>query len=308
MYNSKPLVTVIIITYNQEKYIKETIESVLKQKTDFFVELLIVNDCSPDNSDNIIKDAIKFSPSNFKVIYRKHQKNLGMMPNFLWSLSQAQGELIAMCEGDDFWSDESKLQLQKEAMQDRRFSLVFHAASTMNNNGKLNTFNYNFYKISQKIEKKNFLQYGGGGFATASILFRKSILSDLPKYFLNCKVGDYPLAFLAAVKGDIYFINRNMATYRIEAENSWSTKLDHDKIMETINGEFVFIKNFHRETKKEYLVFTSLLMQRLYAQKTIYLYLSGNKKKSFIFFAQKLNKMGMKNILRVVKIYIKKLW
>ena len=101
-----PLVSVTMVTYGQEKYIQKAIEGVFLQKTNFPVELIIANDCSPDNTDEIVKEIIKKSPPNIQVKYTKHEINKGMIPNFIWVYQQAQGKYIAICEGDDYWTDE----------------------------------------------------------------------------------------------------------------------------------------------------------------------------------------------------------
>ena len=77
-------VSVCMITYGQEKYIREAIEGVLMQECDFEVELILSNDCSPDRTDEIIQDIIKNHPKGCWIKYFKHESNIGMMPNFIF--------------------------------------------------------------------------------------------------------------------------------------------------------------------------------------------------------------------------------
>ena len=301
MNKEKPLVSVLMLTYGHEKYIRQAIEGVLLQEIDFPIEFLIVNDCSPDNSDEIIRETIQSSPDNITVKYVRHIQNMGIMPNFIWALNEVRGEYIALCEGDDYWTDPKKLQLQKEIMKDEEISLTFHAAKTINGEGKLGIYNENSFIGSHFVPKHEFLKSGGGGFATATLFFRKSILENLPNYFLNCGVGDYPLAFLAATYGKVFYLDRVMATYRISADNSWSSKLDEEKILQTIEGEFLFIKQFHDETDNQFLNFTKRLEKRLYMRKTLQLFRLGYKKESLVFFFKSARKMGVTNIARVIK-------
>ena len=114
---TKPTVSVVMITYGHENYITEAIEGVLMQQCDFDIELIIANDCSPDNTDFFIKKIIKEHPKAHLIKYFKHEKNKGMLPNFIWALQQAKAKYIALCEGDDYWIDPLKLQKQVEFLE-----------------------------------------------------------------------------------------------------------------------------------------------------------------------------------------------
>jgi len=111
------MVSVVMITYAHEKFIKQAIEGVLMQTCDFEVELIIANDCSPDNTDTIVNDIIANHPKASWIHYTKHTPNKGMIPNFIWALNQAKGKYIALCEGDDYWIDPLKLQKQVDFLE-----------------------------------------------------------------------------------------------------------------------------------------------------------------------------------------------
>ncbi len=106
------MVTVVMITYGHEKYIREAIDGVLMQQCDFAVELLLANDSSPDNSDIVIHDIMKNHPKSNRIRYVKHEKNIGMMPNFLFALKEAKGKYIARLDDHDIWTDVHKLSKQ----------------------------------------------------------------------------------------------------------------------------------------------------------------------------------------------------
>lgn len=119
MSKELPKVSVVTITYGHEKYITETLDGVLMQQYQGPVEFIIANDNSPDATDEVVKKYFleNPAPSNFEIKYTKHETNKGMMPNFIWALEQATGEYIALCEGDDYWTDPLKLQKQIEFLQ-----------------------------------------------------------------------------------------------------------------------------------------------------------------------------------------------
>lgn len=121
-----PTVSVVMITYGHEKYIKEAINGIFMQQTYFPVELIIANDCSPDNTDKVVEKSLLNASENVIVKYTRHEKNLGMIPNFIWALQQCKGKYIALCEGDDYWTDPKKLQKQVDFMVlNPKYSMCF---------------------------------------------------------------------------------------------------------------------------------------------------------------------------------------
>ena len=121
MKNEKQLmVSVVMITYGHENYIEQAIKGVLMQECDFQYELIIANDCSPDNTDRIVQKIIDNTNNADRIKYVRHTVNKGMTANFLWTLQQASGKYIAICEGDDYWTDPLKLQKQVDLLEVNR--------------------------------------------------------------------------------------------------------------------------------------------------------------------------------------------
>src|SRR5690606_34101688 len=122
-----PLISVCMITYNHEAYIKQAIEGILMQQTNFDVELIIADDCSTDRTETIIRELIENHSENFKIKYYRHDINIGMMPNFIFSLKKCTGKYIALCEGDDYWTDPLKLQKQVDFLEGNpEYGICFH--------------------------------------------------------------------------------------------------------------------------------------------------------------------------------------
>jgi len=107
-----PKVSVIMLTYHHAPYLKQAIEGVLSQQTGFPFELIICNDCSPDDTDEVVKEFAEKHPDIIK--YFKHEKNTGFVENQRFAFRLARGEYIAYCEGDDYWTDPDKLQFQAD--------------------------------------------------------------------------------------------------------------------------------------------------------------------------------------------------
>jgi glycosyltransferase involved in cell wall biosynthesis len=210
--NKNILISVVMITYGHEKYIKKAIESVLNQKLDYKLELIIANDCSPDNTDNIVTNIIQTHRMSSSIKYFRHNINKGMMSNFSWALNQAKGSYVAICEGDDYWTDEEKLNKQISFLaQNSVFSFCFHSVKVINSS-KDYKYHFSIPKKSVLTIKHIILKHY---IPTCSVVFRKEFLPDtFPQWFEESIVGDIPIEIMLASKGPIKYLNQNMAVYR----------------------------------------------------------------------------------------------
>ncbi len=131
-------ISIIMVTYGHEKYIREAIEGILMQRGDFNFELIIANDASPDATNQIVSEILKNHTNSDKICYIEQEKNIGMMPNFIFALQQAQGDYIALCDGDDYWTDPYKLQKQVDFLEaNPDYVLSFHKVKILKPNGEL---------------------------------------------------------------------------------------------------------------------------------------------------------------------------
>lgn len=154
-----------MITYGHEKFIEQAINGVLMQECDFEVELIIANDCSPDQTDSVIQNIIANHPKSSRIKYFKHDKNIGMMPNFISALQQCNGKYIALCEGDDYWTDSLKLQKQFDILEnnpDYKFCVTnlnfYNQGSVKMDYSVLNTAKKPLYdNIEDFLVKKGFM-------------------------------------------------------------------------------------------------------------------------------------------------------
>ena len=123
--NENPIVSVLVTTFNQEKYISETLNGILMQQTNFPFEVVIGEDCSNDKTREICLSYKNKYPEIINLVM--NEKNLGYSKNFLSVLKSCKGEFIAMCEGDDFWIDSNKLQYQVDFLRNHtEYSLCCH--------------------------------------------------------------------------------------------------------------------------------------------------------------------------------------
>jgi glycosyltransferase involved in cell wall biosynthesis len=218
-----PIVTVVMITYGHQNFIQGAIESVLMQKCDFDFELLISNDCSPDNTDKVIAQIIKNHPKSYMINYINHEVNLGMISNFISTLKKAKGKYIAICEGDDYWTDPFKLQKQVDFLE---VNLDYGLVHT--NNKVFIEKSQKFALLSREINNnENLFEYmifENNPICTLTVCFRKKILFE----FLDTKnvlkdgflLNDYPIWLYFAKKSKIKLINDVTGVYRISEESA----------------------------------------------------------------------------------------
>ena len=236
--NSDIMVSICCITYNHEKYIKDALEGFLNQKTNFNFEILIHDDASIDNTANIIREYENKYPNIIRGIYQtenQYSKNNKIAETFLFPM--ARGKYIALCEGDDYWIDNNKLQKQVNFLEENEeYSLVVHPSlcenQVSNERYKMKSFN-----TDKSLDLREFLEeyYHVAPkvlFQTSSLVFRgkyiKELLIEKPQFNYNCNVGDIPLELFLANKGKIYFFNSFMSVYRTCVPGSWTLKQRSD--------------------------------------------------------------------------------
>ena len=224
----KPIVSVVMVTFNHEKYIREAIEGVLMQECNFGVELIVANDCSTDNTNEVIQELLQNHPRSHWIKYINHIENKGMMPNFVWALNQCKGKYIALCEGDDYWTDPLKLQKQVDFLEENEDYLAHSHNVFFNDERKSDNTPSVFSNLAArtlKIDDVCPLRT----FHTASLTFRNSAVSDFDIPFLTKNVlsGDKYIYLQLFLHGKIFYDEIPMAFYRRhEGGASTSRNLD----------------------------------------------------------------------------------
>ncbi len=218
------MVSIVCITYNHEQFIADAIDGFLMQKTNFDFEILIHDDASTDKTADIIKKyELKF-PNIIKPIYQKeNQYSKGIkVVDLNWK--RAKGKYIALCEGDDYWSDPFKLQKQVDYMENNSdCTLCTHAVEKVTIN-KVRIGYERPYDRDIKAPTTDLILGGGYFVGTTSLLFPRNLIESTPDFYLNASVGDYPLQIYLASKGYAYYMNEVMGAYRIGVEGSWSQR------------------------------------------------------------------------------------
>ena len=228
-----PLVSICCITYNHESYIEKALQSFLMQRTNFAFEILVHDDASTDNTTNIIRRFYEKYPQIIKPVFQnKNQYSKGYRVNPALNFPRAQGKYLAICEGDDYWVDSYKLQLQIDEMEKNpKIGISFHPSYELIDGQKGQLLSN--YSDKSKIFNISEVILGDGGFCpTASTIYRKEAVQNLPEWFYKeAPVGDYFLQIFASESGGALFINKPMSVYRmLHSESSEYNKQKNKEI------------------------------------------------------------------------------
>lgn len=113
--DAHPVVSVVVVTYKHEKYIVECLESICSQETTFPFEVLVGDDCSPDSTRDLVLEVQKRYPDRIRLFYSDN--NVGLAANNSRLTKMVRGRYVAICEGDDFWCNRNKLQMQVDFLE-----------------------------------------------------------------------------------------------------------------------------------------------------------------------------------------------
>lgn len=218
------MVSVAVTTYNMEQYVAEMLDSILMQKTTFPFEIIISDDGSQDRTCEIVK-SYQLKYDNIRLINTGH---IGKMPNFIRSLQESHGKYVALCDGDDYWIDENKLQMQFDFMESHP---DFSACWT-------NSWVLDVEKNEQKIAKKDVwdeattegllshrdddnIQMSPGH--TSAYFYRNGLVQEYPQWMYGDVMTDFPLYMQVTRYGKAKFINVPTTVYR-HTRNGVSSK------------------------------------------------------------------------------------
>ncbi|GAB2778873.1 glycosyltransferase [Actinomadura fibrosa] len=202
-----------MLTYNQEKFISQTIESVLMQKTNFSYQLVIGEDASTDATGEICKKYAEKFHDKIKLL--SSGKNLGLIQNFIRTYKECDGKYVAILDGDDYWTDPYKLQKQVDFMEAYpSHSTVFTGFKKLYPDGRIISKNYSAMPVTtdfRNIVRQNYI-------CSATVMFRnKTDSTDFPNWIEKFPYGDWPLYLWTSRKGEkIARLEDETAVYRMK--------------------------------------------------------------------------------------------
>lgn len=210
------MVSVIILTYNHKAYIAQALNSVLMQETDFAYEILIGDDASSDGTSDIVRVYAQKCPKIIQAYIRK--QNLGATRNLYDLLKRARGKYIASCEGDDFWSDPKKLQIQVDFLEGNpKYSGCAHTVQVVDENGAPLGSEPKWICQKERYTLKDFKGIYLPG--QPASLVHKNFCQDKSHsysiiYQANPMIADRTIALILVLEGPVYRMERKMSCYR----------------------------------------------------------------------------------------------
>jgi len=225
-------VKIAMVAYNQEKYIAQAIESVLMQKTVFDYRLIIGDDCSNDSTATICAQYVEKYPDKVELI--SNPKNIGLLANYKQLFDNFPAKYIAILEGDDYWTDENKLQFQFDLLENNpHIGLVHTDCDLLFESGKLQSGSHQRHIgsikngiVFEQLLYENYIR-------PATVMFRQELFGKyvpVNEYIrLSFTTLDYPMWLDISYYTQFYYIPTSTAAYRIH-RSSISNSNRHEKI------------------------------------------------------------------------------
>jgi glycosyltransferase involved in cell wall biosynthesis len=248
-------ISIVMITYNHEKYIRQALDSILMQNTDFAFEVIIGDDCSTDKTAEILLEYKEKYPHIIKPILRS--ENVGATKNWYFCFLKCTGKYIAILDGDDFWTDKNKLTTQIDFLEKNETYIACtqrYRVVDENNNIIKEIYNATGSPKSGDYtldDFKNYIYFGHCG----TLLFRNIFL--VPKYDYSIImeadrfIGDITLCLILTCLGKIYVSDDNMTSYRkvlVKDGNSYTSSISkRNQILKRIH----FLKKLETYCKSE---------------------------------------------------------
>jgi glycosyltransferase involved in cell wall biosynthesis len=225
-----PLVSIICLTFNHLKYVRQAVESFLVQVTDFDYEIVIHDDASSDGTTEILNQYAKKFPSKIRLITQQENQysKFGFAKVLKTVIDNSRGNFLAFCEGDDHWISEYKLQIQVNALLKAGVDMAFHPAAELRGEDliypDISRYEEKIYSASELIRKDfHFIQ-------TSSLIISKASLKKEDYEIMSrCPVADVILRFAAARENGAVCINFVGSVYRVLSEGSWSSSVNSAK-------------------------------------------------------------------------------
>ena len=218
-----PLVSVICTAYNHETYIRTTLDGFLMQQTDFPFEIIIHDDASTDGTTGIIREYAALYPQIIvPIIQTENQYSKGGNWGHPKTVNpHIRGKYVALCEGDDYWTDSGKLQKQIGYMEKHPdCSMTFHPVN-YEENGKV-TGTDQHGQDERDFTAEDLIKGGGAFCATSSLCCRTDAYTQYPRFRTMAEIGDYPQQILMGLLGRVHYFPEIMGVYRFKASGSWT--------------------------------------------------------------------------------------
>jgi glycosyltransferase involved in cell wall biosynthesis len=245
---SEIMVSIVCPTYNHVEFIRDALDGFVMQDTDFKYDVFIFDDASDDGTSEIVREYEKKYPEIFNVFISV--ENTWRSPERTRIINELYqkyitGKYVAICEGDDYWTESNKLQCQVEYMEKNPDCMMTSHASLWIDYEESQRKIFKPYATSGIIKAEDIILQPNGNISTASLIMRKEIFFK-EKLFPTCDVGDWPWQLYAISKGNVYYFDKVMSVYRYMTPGSWTKKISgsFEKIIIHNIGMTEFLKKY----------------------------------------------------------------
>ena len=270
MKTYKYLVSVRLMTYMHEQFITQAMDSIMMQKTNFNVEVVIGDDFSTDKTLEILKSYKKKKNIDIKILkrekgdeYWQKRQKLGRFYNYINILENCSGKYIAILDGDDYWTDSLKLQKQVNLIEEHKQASMCVALNKQffpDENKYIEDKMYNGKNKSFVYLEDLHKHY----FHTSTYLIRKSSLDFVLKNYVHLIKGDTALRYLLISQGPHIVLNEYVSVYRISGKGIWTNLPSIKKDILNYRMHHNFRKYFMLEQKKVHLNLELIFLKRIY--------------------------------------------
>lgn len=250
-------ITVLVMTYNHVNYISQALDSILCQKCEVDFDILIHDDCSNDGTYELLMDYKERNPDKIRIIRQSERRFLNdgfNMMLYKYVVPNIDSKYVAYCDGDDYWINENKLQIQYSFMETHpEYSLCCHCAYQLKNNNDMSS--KWFINDERDLDISDFINDKPGVcVATSSIFIKSTVLCNFPNWRKQYPVEDVPMLMLSAMMGKIYRFKDVMCVYRQFSQGSWSSQNSGSKnrMIKHLKEMSESLKHFDQETDNYY--------------------------------------------------------
>ncbi len=238
--------SVVMMTYNHEKFIAQAVESVMTQETTFDYELIVGDDNSTDHTREIVQDLCSRYPGRIRLL--PATENMGLVRNHARTYQACLGQYVAVLDGDDYWTTRDKLQKTVAFLDNHPdHTICFHSATLVWEDGSQESSVFrppggkDTYTLEDLLEE-NFI-------ASCAVVYRRGVVGTLPSWYFTMPVEDWPQHILHAQQGKIGYVDEPMGAYRQHADSVYSKRSQIDKLVvavETLKHFRSVLNNTHR--------------------------------------------------------------
>ena len=284
------LVSILCTAYNHEQYIRSALESFVSQKTGFAFEVLVNDDASSDGTAAIIREYEEKYPEIIRPFYQKENqfsKGIGYIYENIF-YPHARGKYFAFCEGDDYWTDESKLQRQVDFLESHPdYSACVHNTTLRYCNSSRTDELLIPSRGDHEVLYENVIHGPIDAYHTSSLMARREIIVQTPDFYRAATAhgfADYAWALLLRLSGGIWFIDRSMSVYRLFSNQAaWTSNVgghygvsgQYKKLQSFVQGKLEMLRAFLSHVPEEY---KPLVEQEILEREFELMYIEGRDK------------------------------